>query len=231
MNTSKRFILALLVAIVTVSSASAQFRFGVKAGLNVNKLHFNEKLASADNSCGWNAGVMTEFTVPIIGICLDASLMYSRMNNASDVKYNDVIVTTPGNPNGSLGSVEGVTGNPADEKALNVYGKNFIEIPINLKYKFSLPVVGSIIKPYLYTGPCFAFRLDKKVLDPINNIKSKAYQVAWNVGLGVELIRHLQIGASYGFGINNVVSHITDLPVEPIKAKNNYWTVSAAYLF
>jgi hypothetical protein len=57
--------------------------------------------------------------------------------------------------------------------------------------------------------------------------------VAWNVGLGVELFSHLQVGASYGFGINNVINkyEVLGINAEPIKANNNYWTISAAYLF
>ena len=55
--------------------------------------------------------------------------------------------------------------------------------------------------------------------------------MAWNVGLGFELVKHLQIGASYGFGINNIVDKVSDINTVDIKAKNNYWTVSAAYLF
>ena len=107
-------------------------------------------------------------------------------------------------------------------------GKNFIELPINLKYKFSLPVVGSFLAPYLYTGPSFAFKLDKNTLE---YVKTKTCQVAWNVGLGIELFKHLQVGASYGFGINNIVEKTMLMNPESTKVKNNYWTISAAYLF
>ena len=156
---------------------------------------------------------MVEFTVPIIGLTFDAGLMYARMNNAADVT-----ITT--DKAGIVIPVEN-----------NVYGKNFLEIPINLKYKFTIPVLGSIFRPYIFTGPNFAFRLDKAYEDKLANLKSRTCQVAWNVGLGFELVKHLQIGASYGFGINNIVDKVSDINTVDIKAKNNYWTVSAAYLF
>lgn len=212
MKVTKRILIMMMALVMTVGVANAQFRFGIKAGANFNKIHFSglDENLDPDNSCGWNAGVMTEFTVPIIGLCFDASLMYSRMNNnASDYK----------------GSVKDIL--DADKE----YGKNFLEIPINIKYKFTIPVVASIIKPYIFTGPNFAFKLDKSLMD-------KTFQCAWNVGLGVELIRHLQISGSYGFGINNVAKGVfkTADPsfsgnIEQLKAKNNYWTVSAAWLF
>ena len=141
---------------------------------------------------------MTEFTVPILGLGFDASLMYARMN--SEITSND----------GKSGS------------------KNFFEIPINLKYKIGIPVIGNIITPFIYTGPSFAFRLGKDD----NPIKQKNFQWAWNVGLGVELIRHLQVSAGYGFGINSVIEKTGISQIDKsIKAKNNYWTITAAYLF
>lgn len=209
----KKILLTLMVILAVGATASAApIRFGVKAGLNVNKLKFNKDIAKADNSCGWTAGVMAEFTVPIIGIGMDASVMYSRMNNNSDAQYT---------------SSTSVANN-------DLYGKNFIQIPVNVKYKLSLPVISNYIVPYLYTGPNFGLRMGKSFEDAAQNLKSKTFQLAWNVGLGVELIKHLQISASYGFGINNIVNKLNvDLPinVDNSKAKNNYWTVTAGWMF
>lgn len=212
MNQMKKISILLLVAVLGAFGAQAQIRFGIKAGANFNKIHFSDVESSLqpDNSCGWNAGVMTEFTVPIVGLCLDASLLYSRMNNAISSDFDK---------------------NVSKELDSDMsYGKNFLEIPINIKYKFGIPVIGSIIKPFIYTGPSFAFKLDKSIMD-------KTFQCAWNIGIGVELIKHLQISGSYGFGINNVAKGVLKNVdpdfgnVEKIKAKNNYWTVSAAWLF
>lgn len=227
MNTFKRIMVALMVALVAAGAAEAKIvSFGIKAGMNVNKLKFDKSIASSDNSCGWTAGVMADFTVPIIGLGCDVSLMYARMNNSSDIDYGKI------NAPGSLPSDP--TASPAVNND-NLYGKNFLEIPINLKYKFTLPVVGSIVKPYLFTGPNFAFRLGKSIEDNVQGIKSRSCQIAWNVGLGLELVSHVQIGASYGFGINNVVENIPvvgeAINTADIKAKNNYWTITAAYLF
>lgn len=210
MKFAKRILLIALTAVLSFGVANAEFRFGVRAGMNVNKLSSNiETFMDKENSCGWNAGLTVEYTVPIIGIGVDASVLYSRMNNAVSDKVYDISYS------------DGLT---KDEG--NLYGKNFIEIPINIKYKFNIPAVASIIKPYIFTGPSFALKLDKNILD---SYKTKTCQVAWNVGLGLELIRHLQVSASYGFGINNIASgwvQATDL-----KVRNNYWTIGVGYLF
>ena len=215
MNNYKKVILTLLVAILGIGAMNAQFRFGVKAGLNLNSLHLKDVKSNfkKDNGCGYTAGVMGELQVPVIGLGFDLSLMYTRMNS-------DFTPTT-----GTLGQGETFS---------ESISKNFLELPLNVKYKIGLPVVSRIVTPYIYTGPTFAFRLNKNTL---SDISQKKCQTAWNVGLGVELFRHLQVQGSYGFGMSNTVMGIinkaTNAGIQPeeIKAKNNYWTVTAAWLF
>lgn len=110
----------------------------------------------------------------------------------------------------------------------NVSG-NFFEIPLHLKYKIGIPAVSSIISPYVFTGPSVAFKLGGDE----SYANTKTAQWGWDLGLGVELIRHLQIGAGYTFGINNVARHFAgdDTNVGKIKVKNNYWTITAAWMF
>lgn len=208
MKRINQLIIIAVVALISSFTANAEFRYGIKAGLNVNKMHFDKnELFDADNKCGWTAGVTTEFTVPIVGIGFDLSVMYTRMN--SELENNSSTVK--------------------DDN----YGKNFLEIPLNLKYKLSIPAAAAFVKPYVFTGPTLAVKLDKNVKDAL---ATKSAQWGWNVGLGVELVKHLQIGAGYTFGINNIVDKVTDYtdavgkPVD-VKLKNNYWTVTAAYMF
>ena len=203
---------ALLLA--GTQTADAFWRFGIKAGGNLDNLKTGsfkdatQSITDKDNRTGWTAGIMTEFEVPVVGICADASLMYTRMENSFN--YN---TTTAG----------------VEETTKYNAGRNFIEIPVNLKWKLNIPVVANVIKPYILTGPTFAFKLDK---NPVNAVlKAKTCQVAWNLGVGVELFKHLQVTGQYGFGINKVADILTPIHTEELKVKNNYWTISAAYLF
>ena len=201
MKTFHKALLVALVAIFSFGYASADFRFGVKAGLNFSKLSLkNVKDAAGaldDSKTGWMAGVMAEFTVPIVNIGMDASLLYARQNLTAE-----------------------------QEKTYD--HKNFIDLPINLKWKIGLPVVGRIVSPIIYTGPDFLFALDKNT---ISNIKSKKCEVGWNIGIGVELLRHLQIEGGYCIGLNNVAKYVDEINATDLKAKKNYWTLTAAYLF
>lgn len=196
-----RKVLCLMAAmLVCCFGAQAQFRVGVRAGLNVNKLHIDDLSSNfdTDNRCGFTAGVMTEFTIPIVGICFDASLMYARMNSQLVSDIDDI-------------------------KLQDNTSKDFLQIPINIKYKIGIPGISKIITPYIYTGPDFTFRLG-------NSDCFKSFQAAWNLGVGLELLHHLQVGAGYSWGINNIAKKISD-KVTDFKTHNNYWTITAAYLF
>lgn len=210
MNNLKRILLALAVILTAAGVAQSKtIAFGVRAGMNVNKLKFDKSVGDAENSCGWTAGVFADINLPF-GIGADAGLMYARMNNKTVVESNGV------------------------EEGLDpdAFGQNFLEIPINLKYKFSIPVVGNVFSPYIFTGPSFGLRLDKGYKDVEANIKSRTFQMTWNLGIGLQFFNHVQIAASYGFGCNNVVEAVTDqVNTADIKAKNNYWTITAAYVF
>lgn len=207
MKNFKHLIIAALMAIFACGQANAEFRFGVKAGLNVNKLHTSSLRDnfSSENRAGVTAGVMTEFTVPIIGIGFDLSVMYTHMNNELKESTYE-------------GSV----------------GKNFLEIPLNLKYKINLPAVNHIIRPMIFTGPTMALKLDKSTFKTNDGeFGTKTVQMGWNIGIGVELVKHLQISGGYTIGMNNVAKKISAINdnFNIQKIKNNYWTVTAAYLF
>ena len=55
--------------------------------------------------------------------------------------------------------------------------------------------------------------------------------MAWNFGFGVQLLGHLQVGASYGIGMTKAFEKIGAVEGVDIQGKNRYWTVTAAYLF
>lgn len=207
MNKTKISILLLLAAFFAGFSAQAKsgFGFGPKVGMTVNQMSFSgSKLLDSDNRCGITAGLTAEYIAPVLGIGVDISLMYSHMKTSVGVEEKGVSYH------------EDVSG-------------NFFEIPLHLKYQLSLPAIQSIIAPYVYTGPSVAFKLSGD--DSYGGTKKT--QWGWDLGLGVELIRHLQIGAGYTFGINNVVDHLVEdvNATHDIKVKNNYWTISAAWMF
>ena len=77
---------------------------------------------------------------------------------------------------------------------------------------------------YFAAGPDFFFDFDKK-----DNVDRKKTQVGLNLGVGVKLIKHLQVGVNYQFPMGD--SFTWKKAGDAIGAKNKTWQVSAAYLF
>lgn len=198
-----------IVMLLSATSANAQLKFGLKAGAAINDLKFSEDVFSKENRAGFTGGIMLEFTVPVIGLGFDASAMYvHRSVNAENTE--------------DFGSLT--------EEEKDGLGRDYIDIPINLKYKLNLPGVGSVIKPFVTTGPSFAFLVSKKAIS--DALKNKTCDIAWNFGFGIELFSKVQVAASYGLGLTNTLEYVNLTGnKETIEGKNRYWTVTAAYLF
>ena len=86
----KKLITGLLcvVGLLTISTAEAQLRFGIRAGVNVSDLSFSKDIMKSSNVAGFTGGVMAEFMIPGLGVGVDGALMYSR--HGSKLKFKDV---------------------------------------------------------------------------------------------------------------------------------------------
>jgi opacity protein-like surface antigen len=104
-----------------------------------------------------------------------------------------------------------------------------VEIPINVKWTFGL---GSTAGVYVAAGPQFGFNVGNRIIQDLYEFKKN--NTTFNVGAGVKLIRHLQIGVNYNFGLSRVASIIGNDEFKEFageKIRNNTWQISLAYLF
>lgn len=193
----KRIISALLVAVCIgmAMPAQAQLKWGVKGGVNVAKVTFDDKLLKSDNMAGFFIGPMAEFTIPVVGLGIDGSLLFSQK------------------------------GIKADNDAVKQYG---LDIPVNLKYNIGL---GSLLGIYLAAGPDFYF--DFKGNE--NGYDKRRAMVGVNVGAGLKLIKHLQIGFNYNIPLGKSGDVTWKDGVSSVFKADSYktktWQISAAYLF
>lgn len=205
MNLIKRTSLVLALLLAVAGTASSQLRFGIKAGVQTNSLHFNTSTFDAGNRAGFTGGVMMEFTAPVVGVGVDLSVMYTHRT------LDLVTADTDGNMN-------------------QVDGRNYIEIPLHLKWRINIPLINSIIRPYIFTGPSFAVLTSKKAIT--EGVKNRSCDVAWDLGAGVELFKHLQVGAGYGFGMTKAFETVGITGKDGLNsARTRCWTITAAYLF
>lgn len=199
----KRLIASILVALAVVagaSSADAQLRFGVKAGVNVNSFHFDTDMFNAHNRAGFTGGVMMEFTAPMTGLGIDLSVLYTRRNAKWMV-----------------------------DNGYQNDNRDYLSIPLHMKWRISIPVINKVIRPYLLTGPDFAVLMSKRAIT--DGVRNRKFDTSWDFGAGVELFSHLQVGASYGIGMTKALKAVGVTGSGEVAGRNRYWTITAAYLF
>lgn len=98
-----------------------------------------------------------------------------------------------------------------------------VEVPVNLKWTLGL---GSMLGVYIAAGPQFGFNLGER---STNFWQLKKNNTSLNIGAGVKLIRHLQLGVTYNFGLSDIAV-ITNHD-NTIDVKQRSWQLSAAYIF
>lgn len=198
--------IVMAVALFTAIPSQAQIKFGVKGGLNVTKMSVSSDVYSADNNNGFFIGPTVKFTLPIVGLGIDAAALYDQ-RKGSLVSRND--------------------------KSEDVKFKS-INVPVNLRWNIGL---GSLAGIYLAAGPQFGFALgDFSDAWDSNFYKKENMNVSINLGAGLSLLKHLELGFTYNIQTKDTYS-ITEnyaggsLGREITDIKTNAWQISAAYYF
>ena len=119
------------------------------------------------------------------------------------------------------------------QSGLDVNNKNSeklksVEIPVNLKWTLGL---GSTLGVYVAAGPQFGFSINdgwKQLMEESN----KSF-VSVNVGAGLKLLRHLQVGVNYNIGASKLGDMIVESSDGNLRSniRKNSWQVSLAYMF
>ncbi|MBQ0115296.1 MAG: hypothetical protein KBT10_05440 [Bacteroidales bacterium] len=93
----------------------------------------------------------------------------------------------------------------------------------------NLPIAGQILMPYAFTGPNFSFLFNESVGFKWENRDSN---ISWDVGAGVEILKHIQVQAAYGIGLTKALKQMgIEQECASIVGKDRSWTITAAYLF
>ncbi len=74
----KKIILSFIAALVLCLPADAQINFGLKAGLNISNVSFDESLVSSSNRCGFFLGPQMDITIPLAGLGADIAVLYDN---------------------------------------------------------------------------------------------------------------------------------------------------------
>ena len=186
----------------------AQVQFGVKGGLNVGSMSLNNDLLKASNRTGYYFGPTVKFTLPVVGIGIDAAALYDQRETKLS---NDKLKETS-----------------SFEKTVK---QQQIVVPINLRYNIGLSKMAALL---FYAGPQFGFNVG----DKNQNIDGKRIDwhfknsnLSINAGAGVMLLNHLQVSVNYNIACGKTGEATVDNTIDAIKARNHAWQVGAAYYF
>ena len=193
----KKYIIITMVGFFCTFSATAQLRLGIRGGVNISKVHFNKDVMDNDNITGFHIGPVIDL-MPNLPFGVDAALLFSRKGFSVSEQNGEQ-------------TIKG----------------NYLDVPVNLKYKFALPA----IKFYLAAGPYIGFKLsdDNSVKGAYENVsdqwKAKSFQAGVNMGAGVELIKLVQLGVNYEIGLTD------NYQQKEFNAKNRTLSLAATVFF
>ena len=194
----KYCLLLFLTVLISTLTASSQLRYGFRLGGCIAKPSLSDAPGmSMKNGSGFSGGLLLEYQMENCGFAPDIAVLYTRYSSRL---------------------IDEVAG-PAK------LGRNFIEVPLHLKYKFFLSSTNNLVAPMVYTGPSLLIRLGKG--NP-EQMSTKAVQPGWDVGLGLDIINFIQLSAGYRFGLGNAVSQSL---VPGACLHTDGWNVSANIIF
>lgn len=194
--------LRILLSIFFISLglvAAAQFRYGFRLGGDFAAASLkNVEGYSLVNRSGFTGGLALEYQFEKNGFAPDIAVVYDR--------YNTRLL-------------------PEGKEPIS-FGRNFLDVPLRLKYKFWLKSTHYLFAPMVYTGPVFSFRLDHNDAYPL---KSQVFQPSWELGLGFDIVNFIQLSGGYRFGLGNAADTFAGFPDAQLRA--NGWNFTATLLF
>lgn len=192
--------------LISISTVSAQIKFGLKAGVDVAENKISKDVLNAHNRLGFQVGPTVQFKLPLVGLGVDAGLLYG---------YKDYKIR-------------------GKEEHVKLSNYSYLMVPVQLKQTFS--VLG-LMGIYAKGGPYAEFKLGggdfKFNQEGWDKIKSKSFGVGLDFGIGVELVKKVEIGMNYRFKLTDNYGDdkigATDIVFKSKKDKT--WNVSLTYLF
>lgn len=172
-------------------------RVGIKGGINFNKVKIDTDLFdfNSDNSLGFNFGAVYDYALPVENLFITSEFGFATRG----IEFKD------------LDDLE------EDTKETLYY----LEVPVDIMFVF--PVANNF-EVLSKTGPMLGFGVaasEKEVFDEA----FKRFHLAWNVGLGIQVLNHHRISFDYNFGLNNIAKE------DDGKVHMNNFGLSYTYMF
>lgn len=221
----------LLILLLSVSYASAQL--GIRAGVNMaNEIQTfdHEGISNAfhnDNLTGYQVGLVYQFNPKKSGVGFELGALLSQRGGVFSLDSTDVI----------------------NSFVKGYHEINYVEVPMNLRLRLNF---GGVVGIFGTAGIYGAYALNGKTVfesDIPSLLKEDSFDgfmdridYGYSFGGGIELIRKLQIGASWSQGLQkkdankSILEMITTesggiAPNLKSTSKNRAFSVTLTYLF
>jgi hypothetical protein len=189
---------------VSVLSASAGLRIGVKAGVNLANATFNTEAINPKNFKGYQLGPVIELS-SIGGLGVEGAVLFSQrgFKVAKDAETQQDVIDIPLNLKCKINLLNFITG----YLSAGPYGS--FKMKSN---KLSLEMADHVKRKF----------------------ESKTFGAGINLGFGITFLSHLQVGINYQIGMtDDYKSYLVDelLSPETNKGRSKVWSITAALLF
>lgn len=108
----KRFFsLVVLFSAMTMAVQAQNVKFGVKGGLDLQNMKFDNSVFNTDNKLGWFVGPTLQISLPIGGLGVDIAGLYNQKKyevNGESIKQQSILVPVNARLNLGIGSTAGL---------------------------------------------------------------------------------------------------------------------------
>ena len=203
----KKILTIITVACIAFAMPSqAQVKFGLKGGLNLTNLSADGVNSAISNKSGFYIGPTVKFTLPVVGLSVDASALYDQRN--AKIKGTDETVKLQ-----------------SFQIPINVrYGVGLSSI-VNV-FAFAGPQFGFNIGDKSNTF--------NTILNDVKGWSLKSSNISGNIGIGATVFSKLQITANYNFQLSKSgeVEYMNEAGQTTTgKMKFNSWQLGLGYYF
>ena len=202
----KKIFAVVLMAVAFAMPSNAQIKFGVTGGLNMSNVNTKDLGGSVKSRAGFFIGPTVKFTLPVVGLGIDASAVYDQREAKAGEGNNEQTIKSQS-----------------------------IQIPINLRYGAGLGDLAEIFL-FAGPQFGFNVGSNKKFEEIGAEWTLKSSNLSANVGIGVTVLSHLQAKFNYNFALGKTGEvKPLDAAKSVIKdtgsAKFSAWQISLAYWF
>ena len=193
----------------SIATKAQQVKFGVKGGVNLSTLSFENHDYDVHNKVGFFVGPTAKMSLPVKGLGLDASVLY-------DQRSGEAFLQIAGGRN-----------------YWTTIKRHHITVPINVRYDIGTRNFGF----FVFAGPQVGFNVggSEPTSMDYGDWEPRSVVFGMNAGLGIMIIDHLQLSANY----NLVFKKDADISINRDNSdyryvdtsKMNAWQLSLSYYF